>query len=249
MRPEAGSRMAYSTGSPANARAVTSNPSAGVPSSTNSPFFVPTSSSVMSDTSGDRGKDVDAVVLADGRVRRAALPAHIDVDVAAQAAALVEDPAREGGLLALERGEYLGDGRAVQRMIGAAAGQALERFSEADGGHRRVIHLPSTAGRAATHLWSAARVRTVGRERALRARECGSRAAARHPWGRRAAAVRAGLPHGLLPARRGAAGGGPRRGQRRFRGTSRAGRGRGGLRHAADWAAAHGDRHARALLA
>src|SRR4051812_26572676 len=107
MRPDAGSRIAYSTGSPAKARAVTSNPSAGVPSSTNSPFLVPTSSSVMSGTSGDRGKDVDTVVGADRRVRGAALAAHVDVDVAAQAAALVEDPAGERRLLALERGEHL----------------------------------------------------------------------------------------------------------------------------------------------
>src|SRR3954465_14886041 len=197
MRPEAGSRLAYSTGSPANPRAVTSNPSAGVPSSTNSPFFVPTSSSVMSGTSGDRGKDVDAVVRADGRVRRAALPMHVDVDVAAQGAALVEDPARGGRLLALEGGEPLGDGRAVQRVIGATAGQALERFSEAHGGHRRVIHSPSTAGRAATHLWSPARVRTAGRERALRAREHRPRAAARHPGSRGGTAVRAGLADGM----------------------------------------------------
>ena len=39
--------MAYSTGSPANARAVISNGSPGSPSSTNSPFLVPTSSSVI----------------------------------------------------------------------------------------------------------------------------------------------------------------------------------------------------------
>ena len=46
-RPERGSRSAYSTGSPANARAVTSNGEPGSPSSTNRPFLVPTSSSVM----------------------------------------------------------------------------------------------------------------------------------------------------------------------------------------------------------
>ena len=46
-RPERGSRRAYSTGSPANARAVTSNGEPGSPSSTNRPFFVPTSNSVI----------------------------------------------------------------------------------------------------------------------------------------------------------------------------------------------------------
>src|SRR5215218_6096961 len=166
MRPEAGSRIAYSTGSPANARAVTSKPSAGVPSSTNRPFLVPTSSSVISCTSGDRGKDVDAVLGADGGVARAAFPAHVDVDVAAQPAALVEDPARQGGLLAL------------QRVIGPAAGQAPEGFAESHGGHGRGMHPPLTGGCDATHLWSLARVRTWGRARALRARERGPRAAA-----------------------------------------------------------------------
>ena len=39
--------MAYSTGSPANARAVIANGSPGSPSRTNSPFLVPTSSSVI----------------------------------------------------------------------------------------------------------------------------------------------------------------------------------------------------------
>src|SRR4051794_41962225 len=129
MRPEAGSRIAYSTGSPANARAVTSNPSAGVPSSTNSPFFVPTSSSVMSGTSGDRRKDVDAVFRADGRVPGAPLPVHIDVDVAAQAAPLLEDPAGEGRLLALERGGHPRGGRAPARMIGAPPRPAPARVS------------------------------------------------------------------------------------------------------------------------
>ena len=44
--PERGSRSAYSTGSPANARAVTANGDPGSPSSANRPFLVPTSSSV-----------------------------------------------------------------------------------------------------------------------------------------------------------------------------------------------------------
>src|SRR5215217_8669696 len=212
MRPEAGSRIAYSTGSPANARAVTSKPSAGVPSSTNRPFLVPTSSSVISCTSGDRGKDVDAVLGADGGVARAAFPAHVHVDVAAQPAALVEDPARQGGLLALQRGEHVGHRRALQRVIGPAAGQAPEGFAESHGGHGRRMHPPLTGGCGATHLWSLARVRTWGRARALRARERGPRAAAWHAGGRGRAPVRASRPHRLLPAGRGAAARGSGRG-------------------------------------
>ena len=47
-RFETGSRIAKSTGSPGNARLRTSNvPALGSPSSANSPFLVPTSSSVM----------------------------------------------------------------------------------------------------------------------------------------------------------------------------------------------------------
>ena len=114
MRPEAGSRIAYSTGSPANARAVTSNPSPGAPSSTNRPFFVPTSSSVIGHLR-DRGKDVDAVVRADGRVGPATLAADEDVDVAAQ------HRARRGssppGPAARVRAQHLGDGRPRQHVV------------------------------------------------------------------------------------------------------------------------------------
>ena len=46
-RPLTGSRIAKSTGSPANARLETSKLEPGSPSSTNRPFFVPSSSSVM----------------------------------------------------------------------------------------------------------------------------------------------------------------------------------------------------------
>ena len=46
-RPVRGSRIAYSTGSPANARARTANAPPGSPSRTNRPFLVPTSSSVI----------------------------------------------------------------------------------------------------------------------------------------------------------------------------------------------------------
>src|SRR3954471_11978686 len=100
-RPVRGSAIAYSTGSPANARAVTSNAPPGSPSSTNRPFFVATSSSVISGASGDRGQDVDTAVGGHGRVLPAALPVDEDVDVAADARALVEDPAVQRRLLAL----------------------------------------------------------------------------------------------------------------------------------------------------
>ena len=61
-----GSRIAYSTLWPANARAVISNPPPVSPSRRNRPFFVPTSSSVTS-SSRDRGEHVDAVGVADRR--------------------------------------------------------------------------------------------------------------------------------------------------------------------------------------
>src|SRR3954447_5338598 len=94
--------MAYSTGSPANARAVTANASPGAPSSANRPFLVPTSSSVISSSSRDRGQDVDVVSIGHGRLLAPSLPVDEHVDVAADPAALVEDPAGQRRALDLE---------------------------------------------------------------------------------------------------------------------------------------------------
>src|SRR5918992_6372714 len=104
-RPDRGSRSAYSTGSPANCRAVTSNPACGEPSSANSPFLVPTSSSLTRSSSRDRRQDVHAVGLPDRRALLRRLAVDEDVDVAPDVAALVEDPARDGVLGALELGQ------------------------------------------------------------------------------------------------------------------------------------------------
>src|SRR2546421_11094315 len=86
--------MAYSTGSPGNARAVTANSPPGSPSSANRPFLVPTSSSVISASSRDRGEDVDAVLRLDRRLLPPGLAVDEHVDVAANPAPLLEDPAR-----------------------------------------------------------------------------------------------------------------------------------------------------------
>src|SRR3954451_25082367 len=95
-RPERGSRIAFSTGSPANARAVISKAPPGSPSSANRPLRVLMSNSVMASASGDGGEHVDAVVVGDRRVEADALAVEEDVDVAADHAALVEDPAARG---------------------------------------------------------------------------------------------------------------------------------------------------------
>ena len=51
-------------------------------------------------------------------------------------AALVEDPAVDGGVLALERRQQLPDGRAVELVVGAVARESLEGLPEADRRHQ-----------------------------------------------------------------------------------------------------------------
>src|SRR5215217_7422839 len=131
-RPLRGSRMAKSTGSPANARAVTSNPCPGSPSSTNRPFFVPTISSVTRSAPRDSGQHVDRVPGGDRRVQAGLLAVDIDVDVAADLPALVENPAGQGRVLAFERGQQLSDGRAVELQARLAAGPCSQRAAKTE---------------------------------------------------------------------------------------------------------------------
>src|SRR5215213_11667945 len=140
MRFVRGSRSAYSTGSPANARAVTSNGEPGSPSSTKSPFLVPTTSSVMSRSSSrDRRQDVDSVVRADLRVLLAELAVDKDVDMPPQRPALVEDPALQGGVRPLEPRQRRPDRRPLDRVLGAIPRQASEGLPEADARHAGIL--------------------------------------------------------------------------------------------------------------
>src|SRR3954462_7662282 len=128
--------MAHSTGSPANARAVTSNGEPGSPSSTKSPFLVPTTSSVMSRSSSrDRRQDVDSVVRADLRVLLAELAVDKDVDMPPQRPALVEDPALQGGVRPLEPGQRRPNRHPLDRMLGAIPRQPFEGLPETDARH------------------------------------------------------------------------------------------------------------------
>src|SRR4051812_44911905 len=137
--------MAYSTGSPANARAVTANSSPGAPSSAKSPFLVPTSSSVISSSSRDRGQDVDAVVRGDRRLLPPGLAVDEHVDVAPDPAALVEDPPAHGRALALQHPHELADGAGLQRVL-RRAGHRLQLSSEPDERHF-VDYRPAAAPR------------------------------------------------------------------------------------------------------
>src|SRR6187402_2076912 len=127
--------MAYSTLWPANARAVTSKPLEASPSSRKSPFFVPTSNSVIYSASRDGGEHVDPVVGCD---RRPLLPLDaVDehVDVLADASPLVEHPAADRRMLPLEGDEHLAHGRAGDRVQPPAA-QLGERSAEHHLRHR-----------------------------------------------------------------------------------------------------------------
>src|SRR3954469_15708611 len=128
--------MAYSTGSPENARAVTANSSPGAPSSAKSPFLVPTSSSVISSSSRDRGQDVDAVVRGDRRLLPPGLAVDEHVDVAPDPAALVEDPPAHGRALALQHPHELADGAGLQRVL-RRAGPRLQLAFGPGGPHFR----------------------------------------------------------------------------------------------------------------
>ena len=61
----------------------------------------------------------------DARVLRAELPVHEHVDVPPQHAALVEDPALRGRVRGLDRRQQLTDRAALERVLGAVAGEAL----------------------------------------------------------------------------------------------------------------------------
>src|SRR5919112_79930 len=136
MRFLRGSRIAYSTGSPANARAVTSNAPPGSPASANRPFFVPTRSSVIRGSpSRNGGQDVDAVLLSARPPPASPFAADKDVDVPADRAALVEDPAAHRRLRLLELAQQLADGRARDPMVRAAAGEGTQRATQGDEGH------------------------------------------------------------------------------------------------------------------
>ncbi len=63
----------------------------------------------MSFASGDRGKDVDAGAGLHGSLEVRALAPDEDVDVLAEPALLVEDPAGERGMGCLEGAECLAD--------------------------------------------------------------------------------------------------------------------------------------------
>src|SRR5512132_1717964 len=86
-------------------------------------------------TPGDRGQDVNLVPLADGVVLATQLAVDEHIDVAPHVAALVEDPAAGTWVRALERGQQLRDRGALDRVLGAVAGQPLERAAEADEWH------------------------------------------------------------------------------------------------------------------
>src|SRR5919201_5796527 len=124
MRPLRGSRIAYSTGSPANARAVTAHGSPGSPASTNRPLRVPTSNSVIS-PSRDRLEDLDAVVRCDRGVLAPVLAVDEHADVLAEEPALVEDPAPDRGLRALQAAQHVEHRRALDRVIRAASSAGL----------------------------------------------------------------------------------------------------------------------------
>ena len=72
-------------------------------------------------SSRDRRQDVDPVVRADRGLLPAVLAVDEHVDVPPQGAALVEDPAAQLRLVALERDQQLADGPARERMLRAAA--------------------------------------------------------------------------------------------------------------------------------
>ena len=79
---------------------------------------------------------------------RGALAVDEHVDVAPHHAALVEDPAVDGGVRALERLQQLADGRARELVVGAVAREPLEGLAEAEtvGINRALMHREDVAG-------------------------------------------------------------------------------------------------------
>ena len=64
---------------------------------------------------------------------------HEDVDVLADRAVLVEDPAPDVGVLALERLQHLGDGRALELELALSARELRQRSPEPHDGHASIL--------------------------------------------------------------------------------------------------------------
>jgi hypothetical protein len=90
----------------------------------------------MPSSSRDRWQDVDSVVRADRRLLAAELAVDEHVDVTPDRAALVEDPTGERRMRSLEAAEQLDDSGTLDGMLGAVAGEALERTAQSNHRHR-----------------------------------------------------------------------------------------------------------------
>ena len=130
MRPCAGRASRTRPARRRTARSVTSNAAPGSPSSTNRPFLVPTSSSVMRFLPRSRAGRRPGRRPATGVSSLPLLAVDEHVDVAADPVALVEDPAVERRLSPFEVLQQLADRRARDAML-AAAGERLQRSAQA----------------------------------------------------------------------------------------------------------------------
>jgi hypothetical protein len=90
---------------------------------------------------GDRGQDLDAGVGGNRRVLPAALAVDEHVDVLPDQAALVDDPAAQRGMLALELAQQLEDRGRLELVLPSAAGQLSQRAVDADAGHCQILRL------------------------------------------------------------------------------------------------------------
>src|SRR5262245_47114657 len=83
----------------------------------------------------------------DRRVLSPVVAVHEDVDVLADRSVLVEDPTPDIGVLALERLQHLGDGRALQLELTFPPGELRQRSTKPHDRHVSILVVsPRTPG-------------------------------------------------------------------------------------------------------
>ena len=101
-------------------------------------FFVPTSSCVIS-SSRDRGDHVQLVLFGHCRALLSVFLVHEDVDVLSDRPALVEDPALDVRVLALEGLQHLADGRPVELELPLPSGELRQRSPKPHDRHASIL--------------------------------------------------------------------------------------------------------------
>lgn len=101
-------------------------PAAAFPPEHHEPFARPDENLGLVRAPGDRREYPNVVVRADHAVERHTFAVHKDIDVTAEGPFFVEDPAGQGGAIALQLRQDAAETRARDLVLGEPAGSLLE---------------------------------------------------------------------------------------------------------------------------